>query len=321
MILETERLTLRPWKDEDAEGLFEYAKDPDVGPAAGWMPHKNVKESLSVIRNVLDGPQCYAICLKGTDAPIGSIELILNGGYAETDAYDACELGYWIAKPFWGQGLVPEAARELMRYGFNELGMSVIWCAAFGGNTKSMRVQEKIGFTFVKKVEGLKIEGIGKTVDLYVTKISKEEFMGTICGADCTNCGMKAACKGCIKTCGKPFGGTCVAAEYIKAGGKKAYEEFKEMLRQEINELLKSMDIPEALALYELAGSYVNLGYELPSGETVKFLNDKNIYLGCQIEVPDWELCCGVVADASFILVVRYGINGSDPELICYKKR
>ena len=53
MILHTERLTLRPWNEADAEGLFEYAKDPDVGPIAGWPPHKNVEESKDVIKNVL----------------------------------------------------------------------------------------------------------------------------------------------------------------------------------------------------------------------------------------------------------------------------
>ena len=52
MILTTERLVLRPWTETDAESLFEYAKDPDVGPIAGWPSHKSVEESLNVIRNV-----------------------------------------------------------------------------------------------------------------------------------------------------------------------------------------------------------------------------------------------------------------------------
>ena len=45
--METERLILRRWKDDDAEDLFKYASDPDVGPVAGWPPHKNIQESLS----------------------------------------------------------------------------------------------------------------------------------------------------------------------------------------------------------------------------------------------------------------------------------
>ena len=54
-MLETQRLILRKWNDTDADSLFEYAKDPDVGPIAGWSPHKSITESLDVIRNVLNG--------------------------------------------------------------------------------------------------------------------------------------------------------------------------------------------------------------------------------------------------------------------------
>lgn len=145
--------------------------------------------------------------------------------------------------------------------------------------------------------------------------------MKSYCNADCGNCGFKDNCKGCEATCGSPFGGKCVAAEYIKAGGIDKYDEFKESLRLEINELLASNDIPVTDALYELSGGYVNLAYPLPSGCEVKFLDDKNIYLGCQIDCADLDACFGVVADSTFILVCRYGENGSNPELITYKRR
>lgn len=62
MILTTERLILRPWAESDAESLYEYAKDPSVGPIAGWPPHKSLEESLYVIQNVLNGKECYGIC-------------------------------------------------------------------------------------------------------------------------------------------------------------------------------------------------------------------------------------------------------------------
>ena len=64
MMLETERLILRRWEDGDAEDLFKYASDPDVGPIAGWPPHQSVDESRDVIKNVLSGKEAYAICLK-----------------------------------------------------------------------------------------------------------------------------------------------------------------------------------------------------------------------------------------------------------------
>lgn len=147
-MFETERLILRKWTEADADSLFEYAKDPDVGPIAGWPAHKSVTESLGIIRNVFNGAECYAICEKGNPKAIGAIELKLNGHTEMTDRDDACELGYWLGKPFWGRGYMPEAARELIRHGFEDLGMTTIWCGYYDGNQKSKRVQEKLGFVF-----------------------------------------------------------------------------------------------------------------------------------------------------------------------------
>ena len=147
-MLETERLILRKWTDADAESLFEYAKDPDVGPIAGWPPHQSVEESLSIIRNVLNGAECYAICEKENGKAIGAIELMLNGHTDMTERDDECELGYWLGKPFWGRGYMPEAAKELIRHGFEDLHMRAIWCGYYDGNQKSKRVQEKVGFLY-----------------------------------------------------------------------------------------------------------------------------------------------------------------------------
>lgn len=147
-MLETERLILRKWTEADDADLFEYAKDPDVGPIAGWPPHKSVEESRNVIKNVLNSAECYAVCEKGSNTAIGAIELILNGHTDVTKRDDECELGYWLGKPFWGRGYIPEAAAELIRRGFEDLGMTTVWCRYFDGNQKSKRVQEKLGFVF-----------------------------------------------------------------------------------------------------------------------------------------------------------------------------
>lgn len=136
-MLETKRLILRKWTEEDASSLFEYAKDPEVGPVAGWPPHKSKEESLNVIRNVFNGAECYAICEKGSGKAIGAIELKLNGHTDMTNRDDECELGYWLGKPFWGKGYMPEAAKELIRHGFEDIGMTTIWCGYYEGNHKS----------------------------------------------------------------------------------------------------------------------------------------------------------------------------------------
>ena len=146
MVLETERLVLRPWEESDAESLYEYAKNPEVGSPAGWQAHGSVEESLFVIKNFFCGAQCYAICEKETGRAIGAIELKLQDNSEEAKGEDECELGYWIGKPFWGKGYVPEAGKKLLEYAFETLGMNTVWCCFYEGNVKSQRVAEKLGF-------------------------------------------------------------------------------------------------------------------------------------------------------------------------------
>lgn len=175
MILETERLILRPWEDSDAESLYEYAKNPNVGPAAGWPPHTDVEHSLNVIRNVLNGKEAYAVCLKTGNRPIGAVELMLNSKNCEN--CDECELGFWHAEEFWGQGIIPEAAGILLRRAFEELGMNKVWCGYFDGNDKSKRVQEKLGFRFVRTLENIDVPLLGEKRTEHYNCITKEEWL------------------------------------------------------------------------------------------------------------------------------------------------
>lgn len=177
MTLTTERLVLRSWTDKDAESLFEYARDPDVGPIAGWPPHKNVAESLNIIRNVLTGAECYAICEKGSNKAIGAIELKLNGSTDMTKRDDECELGYWLGKPFWGRGYMPEAASELIRHGFEDLEMTTIWCGYYEGNKKSKRVQEKLGFTFHHTCDKVPVPLMNETRIGHTNRLTKEQWI------------------------------------------------------------------------------------------------------------------------------------------------
>ena len=148
MELLTERLILRPWKESDAESLYEYAKDPLVGPIAGWPVHTSVENSREIIRNVLSAPENYAVCLKSDNKAIGSIGLI-SPMQSHTKAADGeLEGGYWIGVPFWGKGYIPEAVRQLQKYAFEELGCTAMWCGYYEGNEKSKRVQEKCGFIY-----------------------------------------------------------------------------------------------------------------------------------------------------------------------------
>ena len=89
---------------------------------------------------------------------------------------DEGEIGYWIAVPFWGQGLIPEAVCEVMRYGFEELGMKKMWCGYYDGNVKSRRVQEKCGFKYHHTAEDVPCSMLDEVRTEHVSCITKEEW-------------------------------------------------------------------------------------------------------------------------------------------------
>lgn len=176
MVLETKRLILRPWKEDDAETLYEYAKDPLVGPSAGWPVHTSVENSREIIKHVLSASETYAVCLKEDNKAIGSIGLLIgeqsNKGIAQNEA----EIGYWIGVPFWGQGFIPEATEEIIRYAFEDLGMKKLWCGYFDGNENSKRVQEKCGFQYQYTVKDQKWELINEIRTEHITCMTRIEW-------------------------------------------------------------------------------------------------------------------------------------------------
>ena len=108
---------------------------------------------------------------------------------------------------------------------------------------------------------------------------------------------------------------------YAELGGTSRLEEFKKQLIDEFNAL--NIDgLPLIDNLNVLSGSFVNLEYVLPNGESIKFLNDEATYLGNQLEcLFGGDRCFGIVANMDFLLVCTYEANGKNPELVLYKKR
>ena len=100
MILETERLTLRPWKTSDAESLYRYARDERVGFPAGWPPHGSVADSKEIIRTVFSQDGVFAVTLKGQDTAIGCIGLIRGAASNLPISDNEGEISYWIGVPF-----------------------------------------------------------------------------------------------------------------------------------------------------------------------------------------------------------------------------
>ena len=175
MILETERLILRPWDESDAEECFKYASDPRVGPIAGWPVHTSVENSRQVIRDFLSGEETYAVVLQETGLPVGSIALMFKSDLAEKD--DEAELGYWIGVPYWGRGLIPEAAREMLRHAFEDLHLERVWCGYYDGNEKSKRVQEKLGFVYQWTNESVDVPQLGEKRKGHVNLLTREDWL------------------------------------------------------------------------------------------------------------------------------------------------
>ncbi|MBR5287114.1 MAG: GNAT family N-acetyltransferase [Clostridia bacterium] len=177
MILKTKRLILRPWKEADAEDLFRHASDPLVGPAAGWPPHTSVENSREIIRCILAREETFAVTLMATEEVIGSIGLMKAGVGSAPVGEDEREIGYWIGRVYWGQGLIPEAVRELQRYCFEELACKGLWCAYYEGNEKSRRVQEKCGFVPHHSEDNQKCRQMEEYRTEHFTYLSRERWL------------------------------------------------------------------------------------------------------------------------------------------------
>ncbi|MEI2466062.1 GNAT family N-acetyltransferase [Niallia taxi] len=174
----SDRLLLRSWSLEDADDLFEYASKEEVGPNAGWMPHKSVDESKQIIQMFLMKKESFAIYLLGENKVIGSIGLHQHkSNYNKNSLMKEMEIGFALHPSFWGRGIAPEAVQLILEHAFLNLDADIIWCGHFDFNERSKRVQEKCGFSFkFTKQEKLKVFGGMDVTSLYYA-ITKEEYI------------------------------------------------------------------------------------------------------------------------------------------------
>ncbi len=178
MLLSTKRLILRPWQGSDAKDLYEYAKDPKVGPAAGWPVHTSIENSLEIIETVFSSPNVFAICMKEDKRAIGCIGIVRGEDSNMLIPADEGEIGFWLGVPFWGQGLMPEAVREIIRFSFEDLRLKKLWCGYFDGNQNSKRVQEKCGFIYKYTNENKKWSLLNTVVTEHISAITRDEWLG-----------------------------------------------------------------------------------------------------------------------------------------------
>lgn len=145
-VLYTERLILRPWRQDDLEDFYEYASVDGVGQMAGWLPHKNIDESKMILDDFIKGKKIFALEYEGKAIGSLGIEEYNEEKFPELKDKKCREIGYVLAKPYWGRGLMPEAVNRVIDYLFEEAGLDMILCGHFLSNSQSQRVQEKCGF-------------------------------------------------------------------------------------------------------------------------------------------------------------------------------
>ena len=148
-IIETERLILRPWQEADLHDFNAYASVPGVGEMAGWPHHKSLEESRQILQMFIGSKNELALFHRQDNKVIGSFG-IKNSNWANEDEQYAHlkmkDLGYVVAKDYWGQGLAAEAAKAAINFCFTQLGLDAITCGHFKTNPQSRRVIEKCGF-------------------------------------------------------------------------------------------------------------------------------------------------------------------------------
>lgn len=146
MTLTTDRLLLRPIVTEDADDIYEYSRNDNVGPNAGWKPHESIEETRLIMEQVFMNQEAvFGVVLKESGKLIGTIGLVKD---PKRENDKARMLGYAIGESSWGQGLMTEAVRELLRYGFEELHLDLISAYCYPHNQRSKRVLEKCGFLY-----------------------------------------------------------------------------------------------------------------------------------------------------------------------------
>ena len=153
--LETERLILRPFRQEDLQDFYEYASVVGVGEMAGWRHHDSIEKSQEILDMFINKDKTFAIVLKENGKVIGSLGVEKYGmeeALTEFNDYLGREIGYVLSKEHWGKGIMPEAASAIIDYLFGSLDLDFLTCGYYDFNSQSRRVQEKCGFKPYRKL-------------------------------------------------------------------------------------------------------------------------------------------------------------------------
>jgi ribosomal-protein-alanine N-acetyltransferase len=175
--LETERLILRKMTLEDAEAIFAYASDPEVSRYMLWETHRSIEDSrafleLEVSKRESGGEPDWGIVYKGDHRFVGTCGII-----SWEPQHARAEIGYALSREYWGRDLMPEAARAMIRFGFERMSLNRIEARCIAENAASARVMEKAGMTHEGTLRQRElIKGAYRDIEVYA--ILREELRG-----------------------------------------------------------------------------------------------------------------------------------------------
>lgn len=153
VILQTPRLILRPWQEDDLQDFYEYARMDGVGQMAGWWPHRDIEESRRILAGFIRDKRTFALGFQGKVIGSLGIHEYHEQHYPELDALRGQEIGYVLSKDYWGNGLMTEAVKAVTDYLFKQENLDFILVGHFDHNNRSRRVIEKCGFRYIKTCE------------------------------------------------------------------------------------------------------------------------------------------------------------------------
>lgn len=168
--IETERLILREWTLDDAAEMYEYAKNPLVGPTAGWKPHESIDESREYLRHTMEKDETWALVLKPENRVIGSV------GLHHKDVDSVREIGYVMHPDHWGKGYMTEAVKAVIRFAFENYPIDIIQIGHFPENARSRSVIRKCGFQYEGTLRRSYRIYDGSVKDECRYSMTKEEF-------------------------------------------------------------------------------------------------------------------------------------------------
>lgn len=171
--IETSRLVLRNFRQSDCDDFFEYAKSDKVGPMAGWKPHDNKEESIKILNLFLEENEVWAMEYIPSNKVIGSIGLHKD---LKRNNPKTLMLGYVLSEEYWGKGIMVEACRAVLDYGFNELNLDLISVYHFPFNTQSESVIKKIGFKYEGVIRQSTVRFDQVVLDSVCYSMTKDEF-------------------------------------------------------------------------------------------------------------------------------------------------